>query len=256
MKRIASIIIAALLATGTAFAAEKESITLGMEDGWGSYARADGTGMSPEIIKAAYDAVGIEVKFNVEPYARIVEEIDSGALLGGFNVAKQPSTEERFLFGKEPLFIAEAHFYVKKGNTIYKKGTKTPAEKPEDIGSKERVGLINGYEYGDAVEKNPDIVISKVNTQKQNLDKMLAPDPRVDAVVYFDNEANILFKEEIAAGRMKDGDVVPVVPSTPSIIYVAFSKKDAKSAHFAERLDAGLKIIHDNGTYKKIVDKY
>lgn len=240
-----------------AHAAEKApEIVLGMEDSWAPYARPDGTGMAPELLKAAFSAVGVDVTFNVKPYARILEEVESGALLGGFNVARQPSTEERFLFGKENLFIAESHFFVKKGTQMKKKGTQDPAEKPEDLGSGERVGLINGYEYGEAVEKNQNIVISKVNTQKQNLDKLLAPIPRLDTVVYFDKEANELFRDEIAKGHMKEGDVVQAFASSPSIIHVAFSRKHPSAHEYAHLLDEGLKKIRASGEYQKIVDKY
>lgn len=252
-----AVLVSFAMLSPAARAAEKATpIVLGMEDSWAPYARPDGTGMAPELLKAAFNAVGVDVTFSVKPYARILEEVESGALLGGFNVARQPSTEERFLFGKENLFIAESHFFVKKGTQMKKKGTQDPAEKPEDLGSGERVGLINGYEYGEAVEKNKDIVISKVNTQKQNLDKLLAPIPRLDAVVYFDKEANDLFRDEIAKGSMKEGDVVSAFASTPSIIHVAFSHKHPESKEYAELLDEGLKKIRASGEYQKIVDKY
>lgn len=246
----------ALSQGSAAYAETKRTVTLGMEDSFPPYARADGTGMAPELIRAAYAAVGVDVKFEVKPYARILEEVESGALVGGFGVAKQPTTENKFIFGTEPLFIVKSHFFTKKGTRLYKKGTHQPAQKPEDLGSQERVGLINGYEYGEAVEKNTHILVSRVNTQKQNLDKLLAPIPRLDAVVYFENEAADLFREEIAAQRLKQGDVVPAFESTPSIIHVAFSKKHPQTEMDVKFLDQGLKIIRNNGLYKKISDSY
>ena len=37
---------------------------------WIPYAKADGTGLANEIIKAAFQAVGVKVEYRVVPYAR------------------------------------------------------------------------------------------------------------------------------------------------------------------------------------------
>ncbi len=47
-----------------------ETIKIAAEDDWIPYARADGTGLANEIIKAAFEAVGINVEYKVVPYAR------------------------------------------------------------------------------------------------------------------------------------------------------------------------------------------
>jgi len=59
-----------LLSLSLSSAITAETIKIAAEDDWIPYARADGTGLANEIIKAAFQAVGVKVEYRVVPYAR------------------------------------------------------------------------------------------------------------------------------------------------------------------------------------------
>lgn len=83
------------------------SYTLIAEDDWFPYtAERNGVieGFGVDVIRAAYAAVGVEVKFKATPFSRCLMQVENGDDLGCFNTVKESDTEKRFLFHKQPLY--------------------------------------------------------------------------------------------------------------------------------------------------------
>ena len=223
-------------------AAAAETIELAIEDAWEPYANADGTGMSSDIVRAAYQAVGIEVKLRVRPYARVLIEVKNGLVPGGLNVAREPSTAPDFLWGQELLFQADAHYYHHTERPL-------AAKSAAELQNGERIGVIRGYEYGEQFFRNDAISKEWVSRHIQNISKLLAG--RVEAIIMFDKTANLLLQKN---GLEKK--IVPAFPCESSLIYVAFSLSHPRAAYFAGKLDEGLRIIKANGVHAAIAAKY
>jgi polar amino acid transport system substrate-binding protein len=218
------------------------ALTLAVEDAWEPYANPDETGMSVDIVKAAFSAVGIKVTFEAIPYARLLQEVQAGNYVGGFNVAREPSREDAFLWGREMLFLAQAHYYHYRSRLL-------EASSSTGLQSGEKVGVILGYEYGELFHANNRI--SKVWGKRHDQIIRMLQAGRVDTVILFEKTANLLLTD-----MNLQTEVVAAFPSEPSRIYVAFSRQHPEARHYMEMLDEGLARIKANGEYQAILKKY
>ena len=218
-----------------------EMLELGVEDAWPPYSNPDGTGISNDIVKAAYQAVGIDVTLIVRPYKRLVVEAKDGQHIGIFNVKRDATTEQEFLWGQEPLLISKAYYYHHIERPL-------KATTADELKNGERIGVILGYEYGEQFAKNDQIVKEWVKEYEQNVQKLLAN--RLDAIIMSERGGKKLLSDM----RLTD-IIVPAFPSEASYIYVAFSKIYSNAAYYAEKLDEGLRIIKANGVYDKILNR-
>jgi len=218
-------------------------LVLGVENSWAPYAYENGQGISVDIVRAAYSAVGRSVTFRSRPYARVLMEVESGALDGGFNVTRQASTERRFIFGATPILIANGSYYFPPNRVMDFKGLR---EVP--VGT--RLGLIIDYEYGDDYENYRDrFYESRVGRQQQIVRMLMAG--RIDVAVMFDRVASYT----VQSMGLPKGSIVKGRVHHSSEIHVVFSKANAESLRNAEDLDLGLKIIKDSGLYADIISR-
>jgi polar amino acid transport system substrate-binding protein len=223
-------------------ASSANALTLAVEDAWEPYANPDGTGMSVDIVRAAFKSVGIEVTFEVIPYARLLQEVQAGNYIGGFNVAREPSREDAFLWGNEMLFLARAHYYHYRSRLL-------EASSAKELRHGEKVGVILGYEYGEHFHTNTGI--SKVWGKRHDQIIRMLQAGRVDSVILFEKTANLFLAEMNLLN-----EVFAAFPSEPSRIYVAFSRQHPQAGHYLAKLDEGLARIKANGEYQAILKKY
>ncbi len=222
-----------------------ETITLGAEDDWIPYSRADGTGLANDIVVAAFKSVGIDVKFKVMPYNRILKLVEWGDLLGGFNVPLDEESKKKYILGNTPLYDAVSAYYQSKKRPL-------KAKNRDGLVNKERIGVVLGYGYGDhflkAVERG-DIIKDTSRSEKINLKKLAAG--RIDATIIYDKTASVLLKELGLEDRIEMAFQNETTP-----IFLAFSRKNPKGQYYADQLDKGLARIKKDGTYQRIMDAY
>lgn len=218
-----------------------EMLELGVEDAWPPYSNPDGTGISNAIVKAAYQSVGIDVTLIVRPYKRLVIEAKEGQYIGIFNVARDSTTEQEFLWGQETLLITKTYYYHHVERPL-------KAQTADELQHGERIGVILGYEYGEKFAKNDQIVKEWVKEYQQNVQKLLAN--RLDALIMSERGGQKLLSDM----HLTD-IIVPAFPAEASYIYVAFSKTDSTATYYAEKLDEGLRIIKANGVYDTILNR-
>ncbi len=217
---------------------------LGVEDSWPPYADMYGMGISRNIVEAALASVQQPVAFEVKPYARVLRDIQSGQLHGGFNVARQDSTESLFFFGEEPLLQATASFYFSPQNPLN-------FQDHQSIPDGTRIGLIINYEYGDAYELQRDRFSEyRVNTQLQIVKMLLSG--RVDMAIMYDQVKTYTLKQ---LGLPQDALVQGAI-NHESDIYVAFSRSFPEAPLFAKQLDAGLRLIRQKDEYQKLLNGF
>jgi len=235
------VLIILFLLGGTAVSSA-ETITLGAENDWVPYANQDGTGMSNEMVRAAFKAVGIEVIFQVGPYNRLLKSVRDGGILGAFNVPKEHANEDLYLFGKTPLFTALSAYYHNRDQPL-------KATRKEDLVNGEKVGIVFDYGYGDFFSRNDRIAKIEVRSDLLNLKKLAMG--RIDATILYDKTAKKLIEENGLTDKIEKA-----FDSEKADIYVAFSKTFPKARYYADKLDEGLAIIKANGEYQKIVEAY
>lgn len=217
-------------------------ITLAAEDSWPPFANQFGQGISHQLIQAAFKQTHIEVNSLVVPYSRALMMAEKGAVDGVFNVTREASTEQRFVFGNTPLFIAKASFYQRKQRPLI-------AENKWKIPKGSIIGVIKSYEYGDEfpeLVKQRQLNLVTVATQQQLINLLLIG--RIDAAVMFD----LVAQEKLQNMGVTD-EVIAAFNNHSSNIYLAFSKQNPKSTLLAQALDQGLAILKENGQYQQLL---
>jgi polar amino acid transport system substrate-binding protein len=217
------------------------SIRLGAEDSWPPYSDEHGQGISTELIKAAFAKSGVIPNFQALPYARVLHDLSSGKIDGGYNVTLQSTTKNRFLFGKVPLLTVESYWF-------FRPDTFTGIKRIEDIPAKFRVGIIRDYEYGDIYEQHRHRFTEIQLTQQSQIIRMLKQG-RIDAAVMFDREA------EFALGKMGlDKSVIDKrFLNHRGDVYLAFSHKSPRALWLVQEFDKGLLLLKESGEYDRIL---
>ena len=222
-----------------------ETITIAAEDDWIPYASKDGTGLSNEIIRAAFESVGIEVKYKVLPYARVLDTVEKGSFIAGFNVPLDAQSQSKYLLGKKMLFEAISAYYSNKDKPLI-------AKDRDQLTNGEKIGVVRGYGYGDhylkLVEKGA-INEEVTSAEATNLKKLAAG--RIDGTIIFNKTANILIKKLNLESKIIFSFINEKTP-----IYLAFSKAHPKGQYYLDKFDEGMKKIQDNGAYQKIMNSY
>ncbi len=217
------------------------SIRLGAEDSWPPYSNEHGQGISTELIKAAFAKSGVTPGFQTLPYARVLHDLDSGKIDGGYNVTLQSTTKNRFLFGAVPLLSVESYWFFKPDSFA-------DIKRIEDIPVKFRVGIIRDYEYGDIYEQHRHRFTEIQLTQQSQIIRMLQQG-RIDAAVMFDREA------EFALDKMglDQSTLEKRFLNHRGDVYLAFSHKSPRAIWLAQEFDKGLLMLKASGEYEQIL---
>ena len=215
-------------------------ILLGAENSWPPYSGIDGQGISTRLITSAYAKSGLTPTFQVLPYARVLHDLSSGKIDGGYNVTLQESTKDEYIFGKVPLLSVEAYwFFLPK--------THSHIKSIEDIPSNFRVGVIRDYEYGDVYENHRHRFNEIKVSQQSQIIRMLKQG-RIDAAVMFDREAEFALKSMQLDISIFDKRFL----NHHGDVYVAFSLKSPRARWLAEQLDKGLTELKQTGEYDQL----
>jgi len=223
-----------------------QTIKLGAEDDWYPYSGVrDGqpAGFAEDLIKEAFKAEGIEVKFYSLPYARCMAETKVGNLLGCFDAARNSLLEPNFLWPAYPMYMARINIYALANSTESGLG-------PHDLEGRE-VAVTNNYEYGEDFDTDKKIHRNVSNQDVQGFRMLMAG--RVQYMVAYDKVANYLF------ARYKDqfsGKFKIVGQTGAPGLYLAFSRKYPDAQQFVDKFDAGIAVIRQDGRYRLIEEKW
>lgn len=232
-----------LLIPATGYASEK--IILNAEDGWYPFSGVIDEklqGFAVDIIDAAYKKVGIEVVFEQKPYARCIKEVSDGKVLGCFDTVKQDDNVNDYLWHKKPMFQESLKIWARIDS-------KESNLSPKDLEGKS-VGATIGYQYSDAIDKNPKITKTEAPSDESLL-KMLA-NGRVDYGLIYERVGYAMIQmDSQLKGKLKVvGDVMV------TDLYIAFSKKFPNSQKYIKMFEDGYDKIVEDGTFKSLEDKW
>jgi polar amino acid transport system substrate-binding protein len=179
--------------------------------------------------------------FQVLPYARVLHDLESGKIDGGYNVTLQLTTKDKYIFGQVPLITVESYWF-------FIPGTHPKINAIENIPDNFRVGVIRDYEYGDKYENHRHRFTEVQVSQQSQIIRMLKQG-RIDAAVMFDREAEFALKEMKLDAAIFDKRFL----NHHGDVYVAFSHKSPRARWLAEQLDKGLLMAKETGEYDRIL---
>jgi len=217
-------------------------ITLGAENSWPPYSDENGQGISTRLIEAAFAKVGITPSFKVLPYSRVLHDLTSGKIEGGYNVARQTSTADKYVFGKEPLLLAKTYWYFMPNQYPHVKTI-------EDVPNQFKIGTILDYEYGDTYEAQRSRFKEFQLSKQAQIIRMLQQG-RLDAGLMSEHEAEFALKElELPLNTLEKRFINHI-----DEIYLVFSPKYERSAWLAEQFDKGLVALKQSGEYERLAE--
>jgi polar amino acid transport system substrate-binding protein len=222
--------------------AEPLKVTLAAEDSWPPFADEVGNGISHNLIRQAFKQVDVDVSTIVVPYTRGLIMTERGSVDGVFNVTKEQSTINRFIFGNEPLFTVTASFFFAKEHP-------TIADNKWQIPIKSTIGIVSGYEYGDeftTLVEQLQLHVITVNSQRQLINLLLVG--RIDTAIMYDLVADV-YIEQMGVSR----NIKAKFNNHTSKIFVAFSKLNPQAEHISQLLDKGLLTLQRQGKYQQLL---
>jgi len=222
--------------------AEPLTLTLAAEDSWPPFADDVGSGISHNLIKQAFKQVDVAVSTVVVPYSRGLFMAERGTVDGVFNVTREQSTVERFVFGEQPLFTVTASFF-------FAKEYPTVANNKWQLPMRSTIGIVDGYEYGDqfiALVEQRKLHILRVKSQRQLINLLLVG--RIDTAIMFDRVAEVYIKQ-LGVNQ----DIQAKFSNHKSEIFVAFAKQNPQAKHFSQLLDKGLLMLQKQGRYEPLL---
>lgn len=220
-----------------------QRIRIGAEDDWRPYSYVvDGkpVGFVVDLVRAAWAAAGVEVDLVPLPYARCMKEVDNGTLAGCFDTLRDPRTESRYLWHRKPLFKARIGIYGRSQGAA----TSGRVEPADLLGH--RIGVTNGYDYGEAFDNDNRMRRDVAPSDLTSLRKLVAG--RVDYALVFDRVAQEIARvhPELGQGFVQRGVLVE------PLLYLSFTLRQPGLEALVARFDAGLDKIHKSGEYARI----
>jgi len=238
--RATGLIFGFLLAAQASLAAD---LRIMAEDASEPFSRADGTGYANDILRAAFHAAGVDVTFDVVPYARCKKSLEQAKTPACFSMSWQKEFEGIIAFSEAPIFEVYADVFQSKRAPL-----KFSAAR--DLGKGAVLGIVNEYEYPESLyglAKNGVVLERGVNEQA-NL-KMLARG-RLDAAVVMTSDFERPLQRARDAGV--DAAVTYAFRSGTMKSYVGFSLKHPQGEWARQNFDAGYRMIVANGTKDRI----
>lgn len=230
-----------ILCCAGAFAGER--IRIGAEDDWSPYSfsvNGKPVGFAVDLVRAAWEAAGVEVELVPLPYARCMKEVDRGALAGCFDTLRDPILESKYRWHQQPLFSARIGIYGRN-----EAGT---ARKDLTIASLrgKRIGTTHGYDYGAAFDGDATMRRDVAPSDLSSLRKLVAG--RVDYALVFDRVADAIAKAHPELGKGYALHGVLVEPH----LYISFSPTFPGIERIVSQFDQGLTKLRKSGEYARI----
>lgn len=221
-----------------------KTIDIGAEDDWPPFSSkgrspSEPQGLSPQLVREVFQAVGVEVRFSTLPFARCMQYAQEGQLVGCFNATRLASNEHTYCWHPTPMFHEELAIYAAAAAGTRELG-------PGDLAGR-RVGLTIGYTYPREITHNPLIKRHQVSSDDHLL-KLLATG-RVDFALMNATPA----ASRLAANPQLFGAIQRVGVISLDGFWLAFSKKHPDAAEMCEAFEAGLRTLQRSGRYQTLM---
>lgn len=240
--------IAHLLWVDVAKPATEQPLEIYVENAADPFSRPDGTGYANDVVRAAFQSVGVPVKFAVVPYARCKYKVLRGEAVACVSMSWDPSFEGRIKFADTPLITVTPVYYENPARPL-------AARSEAELGKGVVAGTIRGYEYPESVMKAKarGVVFEENSSEQANLQKLALG--RLDAALVMSNPLTGV------SHWAREADVA-------HLVRVAFRSADSEDGYFAvstihpggltalRLYNDGIKIITANGRLGEIKAKW
>jgi polar amino acid transport system substrate-binding protein len=245
MKRIAALLLGLSLAAGVRAAEPLQIVTDGfrpvayLEDGHPAGALCD-------VFAELARRTGIPIEIHFLPWARSLTEVQAGRVDAIFPIFRTPQRETFLAFSLETLLEQRIAFFAQPGSTI-QIGPDLAGVDGHALAIVNRTSLGPVFDRAAHEGRLGDIQSVPDTT---SLVRTLAAG-RVELIAGFDQA---LWAEALELGLQdRVQQLPPLVGEVPS--YLAFTRARDLSAE-SQAIDAALKAMKQDGTYRKILDRY
>ncbi|WP_018151600.1 substrate-binding periplasmic protein [Leeia oryzae] len=208
------------------------------------WSNPDGTGYANRLVTSAFASVNTQINLVVVPYKRCKLMAMSGQTSACFSMSWEPAMKGLIQFADQPLYEVEAQVFKTDR-------ARFPAvERLEQIPRGRSVGIVNGYEYPEAVTRlaKRGIRFDVSATEAISLRKLKAG--RIDfAVIFVDpvKTSQTIVREANAEG------VAFAFSAGKQGSYIGFSLAHPEGAKARQLFDEGFAIIKNNGVLKQMM---
>lgn len=224
----------------------QESILI-MSDDYEPYtsSQRQGSGVILDIVRQAFAAKNILVKYKFAPWKRCEKMVEAGEAFGAIPYFKTKERLQNYNFSDPIIYSYNTFFYNKK------KFPKGFTWKTLEDFQGYRLGGILGYWYMSAFE-GAGLSVEAVRSDKQNLEMLIAQ--RIDFTVIDKLTGMQLLREHFSS----DLQTIGVLDKPESFLrfYVMISRAYPKAIELTEYLNHGLKQLKASGDYHKILEQY
>ncbi|HEY2323358.1 MAG TPA: transporter substrate-binding domain-containing protein [Thermoanaerobaculia bacterium] len=160
--------------------ATEPALEIYVENAADPFSRPDGTGYANDVVRAAFQSVGVRVEFTVVPYSRCKYKALSGEAVACVSMSWDPSFKERIKFADTPLIMVTPVYYENPTRPL-------AARSEGELGKGVTIGTIRGYEYPESVMKAKarGVVFEENSSEQANLHKLALG--RIDAAMVMSN---------------------------------------------------------------------
>lgn len=224
--------------------AQAQTITVAAEDDWAPYSSASANGsqpqgLSPDLVRAAFQTQGVEVRFLTVPFTRCLHYAKTGVVVACFNATITPSNRAQFHWHATPLFQEELAIFAPQES----QNSGLTAKDLED----HSLGVTIGYTYPPDVLNNPRIHTVVAASDSDLVTMLLAG--RVDYALLNTLPAYYrISMDPTLVGRIK-----PVGLIETNGVRVAFSLKHPDGKRLSTVFEKGLQAIQSDGSYERIM---
>ncbi|WP_374035129.1 substrate-binding periplasmic protein [Bdellovibrio bacteriovorus] len=205
-------------------------------------------GYMVEIARTVFEKQGHKVQVKLSNWVRAIKDTRSNRVQGlmGCSLVDAPD----FIYPKKSLGIMKNAYFVPKNSTWTYKG------RPSLQGMK--IGVINGYTYGDSVDNlirsrhRSFIPFSGDRPLEQVIRMMQAG--RLDG--FIENPVVLQYTSVSAKITMENMKIGGWVENHDPALYISFSPNNPKSQEYAEILTRGVEELRRSGELQRILQKY
>ncbi len=202
-------------------------------------------GLFPDIVKAVFHELNIEVKFVFQPWKRCEITVKEGGAYATFPYLSNKQRAEVFDFSVPVIYFYPKFFYKKSKFPNRFEWSNLKDFQPYNLGG------VRGYWYEESFQK-AGLTIQYVTSDIQNIKKLMRD--RIDFT---------LIDELVGWGLVKDtypdqisAFAVAKKPESSNAFHLMVSRKYPDTKELTKKFNKGLRAIKDNGTYHKIFRQY
>lgn len=201
-------------------------------------------GTFTQIVTESFALSNINVEYSFYPWKRAVYLAREGQVDGVIAIAYSKEREKDFLFNEEPILVGDRVFFHLKDFDFSWNNISDLKDIP--------IGGTFEYYYGDAfakAEEEGDIQVDRVNTDLQNLKKLLAG--RINLFPITKEIGQYIIKVDLP--EYSDEIIYNTKPLISTSFYIVLSKKLKTSADIMESFNSGFTKLKQNGRYDELL---